>query len=411
MSNELPAKSVCMFTPAADCGHARYTMELMCALHKHPGREFNYELVSSVNIEPQFRAVPYPVHAILPTLRHRNTFRTRIGWIISRLLHYPKREMAFLKWLRGRPDITAVHMQEWKPWLAKPFIRAIQRMGKKVYFTVHNVYPHRYPDYIPKWLMNRWIRQGALACDGLYVLTEPLADELKRFLGHRCPPISIAPHGVWSVPDAVNLPTIEDRLSWKKLLFFGSIRENKGLDLLLRAAEHLKGYKITIAGEPWDMDHYRDVIVPQVNRLRAAGMDIDLQARFIEDAEVGKLFCSHSAIVLPYTKEFVAQSGVIYMAMAYELPAVASEAGGLRDLLRESQVGITFKNYQPEALAAAVRSLETEDVREGLAEAMRAGKRHYSWAEAARATIALYKVAEVGRRDVHDCTIAPTPAN
>jgi glycosyltransferase involved in cell wall biosynthesis len=411
MADASPAKTVVMFTPAADCGHARYTMELMRGLHEHPGREFKYELVSSENLEDQFRNVSYVVHPILPALRHRDSYSSRFGWILGRLLHYPLREMRFLKWLRNRPDVVAVHIQEWKPWMARFFIRALQRMGKKVFFTVHNVYPHRYPAYIPKWLMDRWVRRASLACDGLFVLSDLLAEELGRFLGTKHPPIHVSPHGVWTVPDAKNLPTIEERLSWKKLLFFGSIRINKGLDLLLRAADQLQGYKITIAGEPWDDDYFKAEILPRIERLRAMGMEIDLQAKFISDDQVGPLFSSHSAIVLPYTKGFVAQSGVMYMAMAYELPAVASEAGGLRDLFREAKVGLTFKDYTPESLAAAVKSLDDPAVRQELVNGIRAGKRRFSWHEAARATISLYSATESGRREVDDCAITPAPAN
>src|SRR5207237_375660 len=137
------------------------------------------------------------------------------------------------------------------------------------------------------------------------------------------------------------------------LLFFGTIRRNKGLDLLLRAAEQLPGYSITIAGEPTEAAYYNDEILPLIRRLQAAGVKIDLRNGFTPEAEVGPLFASHSAIVLPYTANFMAQSGVVYLALAHELPVVASEAGGLRDLFREFKIGETFVQHTPDALAAA----------------------------------------------------------
>ena len=75
-------------------------------------------------------------------------------------------------------------------------------------------------------------------------------------------------------------------------------------------------------------------------------MKIDLIDRFIPDSEVGRLFKTHSAIVLPYTGEFKAQSGVVFMALAHELPVVASEVGGLRDLLNQYKIGVTFHDLR-----------------------------------------------------------------
>ncbi len=54
---------ICMYTPAADGGHARYTWELMTALAAH-GREagdgsagagYRFELITSENLDPQLR--------------------------------------------------------------------------------------------------------------------------------------------------------------------------------------------------------------------------------------------------------------------------------------------------------------------------------------------------------------------
>ena len=75
------ANKIVMFTPAAEAGHARYTRELMTALHREPDSGFEFELVSAENLEQEFRAVPYKVHAILPgmteTERVEQLFRQR----------------------------------------------------------------------------------------------------------------------------------------------------------------------------------------------------------------------------------------------------------------------------------------------------------------------------------------------
>lgn len=399
---------ICMFTPTADGGHARYAWELMNALSQHPGQRYRFELVSTQGLEEQFHSDRYAVHAVLPPLVDRSVFATRAGWMVNRLTYYPRRERQFLKWLKNRPDIVGVHFQEWKPWLAAPLFRRIRRMGKKIYYTVHNVVPHKYPAYLPKAVMDRWIRRACLMCDCLFVHTDRLAEELARSLGDPHPPIQVSPHGIWTVPDHEQAPSLPQRLAWKKLLFFGSIRRNKGLDLLLRAMELLPEYTLTIAGESGDDAYFQSAILPRVRHLKAAGWQIDLRDRFTPEDQVAALFNSHSAVVLPYTRQFVAQSGVVFMALAYELPVVASDAGGLRDLFDQYQIGTTFGESTPQALADAVRALH-DGAAANLLEQMRATRDHFSWRAAAAATIAGYSLAQEGR-EARDCAAVPATA-
>jgi glycosyltransferase involved in cell wall biosynthesis len=382
-----------MYAPTADGGHARYAWELTTALARHPRGEYRVELVSSRDLAEPFRTAEYPVHAILPRLRPREEYRTRLSWAAHRLVYYPFRERQFLKWLRGRPDVEVVHLQEWKPWLAAGVLRRIRRMGKKAFYTVHNVLPHRYPRGVPKRLMDYWIRRASLSCDGLFVHTERLAEELAQFLGERRPPITVVPHGVWTVDDARPEPELRERLSWKRLLFFGAIRRNKGLDLLLRAARRLPEYQITVAGEPCDGEYFGSEVMPIVRSLRAAGARIDLLDRFIADDEVGPLLARHSAIVLPYTRQFVAQSGVVFLALAYGLPVAASHAGGLRDLLGQYEIGTSFDAGSEEGLVSAVNVLHDAANVEALERNIRAARRRFTWQAAAGATLAGYAAA------------------
>ena len=407
----VPQKTVCVFAPTATGGHARYAWELTRAMAQHPRGNLRFELVSTRHLDPAFRTGGYTVHPVLPPLWDGSAFATRVGWMANRMLYYPLRERAFLRWLRGRPHVVAVHFQEWKPWLATALLRRVRAMGKRAYFTVHNVLPHRYPPGVPKWLMHHWVRRACLACDGLFVHTERLAEELARFLGARHPPITVVPHGVWTVPDADAQPPLDQRLAQRRLLFFGSIRRNKGLHLLLRAAERLRGYGVTIAGEPLERSYFEAEVVPRVRALREAGADVELRNGFVPDDEVGRLFARHSAVVLPYTEQFVAQSGVVFMALAYGVPVVASDAGGLKELLGEYRMGTTFQNGSAVQLAGAVRRLHEGYEARALEQDIREAQRRFTWRAAAGATIAGYSLAAQPAAETHDCALGTTAAH
>ncbi|HSU68347.1 MAG TPA: glycosyltransferase family 4 protein [Tepidisphaeraceae bacterium] len=379
-----------MYTPSSTGGHALYTWELMNALSRHADGETRFELVTSSDLGEQFKTDAYPIHAILPPLSHRNEFSTKVAWATNRALHYPKREWTLLKWLKSRPDVVGIHFQEYKPWLAGPLFARLRESGRKIYYTVHNIRPHDYPPGIPKPLMDHWNHQSWRMCDGLFVHTKLLARQLAEVLGDRRPPIHVSPHGTWTVERELQAAPLRERMKWRKLLFFGTIRRNKGLDLLLKAAESLPGFSITVAGETADHAYFDGTVLPQIERLRARGISVDLQKRFTPDAEVGPMFARHSAIVLPYTPKFVAQSGVVFLAMAHELPVIASEVGGLRDLFHEYKIGATFREFTPDSLANCVRNFFDATPSFDVVEQMRLAKAQYSWSVAAEATIAGY---------------------
>jgi glycosyltransferase involved in cell wall biosynthesis len=392
-----------MYTPTAFGGHARYTQELLTALSRCPGVG-GVELVTSEDVDARFRTGPYPVHPILPRLAHRREFATRLHWAASRLAHYPRCDRRFLRWLRGRPDVTAVHFQEHQPWRAGTLFAAVRAMGKAVFYTVHNVRPHAYPPFVPKSMVDRWDRRAWKLCDGLFVLSDQLKQDLSEFLGHPHPPIHVTPHGTWSVGEGATAPLdapppLEERLRWKRLLFFGTIRRNKGLDVLLRAMESLPGYSLTVAGEPKEREYFEAEVLPRVAGLRAKGVKVELIDRFTPDEELGRLFAGHSALVLPYTKQFTAQSGVLFMALAYEVPIVASNVAGLRDLFTKFRGGLAFSAESVAELARQVRELHEGPRREDLAAHLRAARQHYSWETAAEETVKAYGAggAPVGR--------------
>ncbi|GAA1384273.1 hypothetical protein GCM10009613_14910 [Pseudonocardia kongjuensis] len=406
-------EGVCVYSPYPTGGMPLYVAELLGAITGAAGSVDgeggpSVEWLSSTDLDRRFLDGRYVVHPVLPAIRDASQFRTRIGYVVSRVLHHVRRDRRFLAWVRSRADIGAVHVQETPTLLPHLVVRLLRRRGTGVLVTVHNVRRHDYPPFLRPATVDRWLRRTYLDSDCLFVHSRGLADELERFLtaGGACtvPPIRVVPHGIWSttaVPERIG----EQRPAGRRLLFFGTIRRNKGLHLLLEAAARgdLAGYRITVAGEVAEPDHLDQIIVPLVEKARAAGVVIDLRPEFVPDDEVAALCAAHDVLVLPYTEDFVAQSGAAFMGLAHGLPIVATRSGALGELMTEHRIGVLAAAATPSAIAAAVHELCTlpEDGVAALADGMRRAAETLTWGGMAATTVAEYRrVLSRGRTPV-----------
>jgi glycosyltransferase involved in cell wall biosynthesis len=221
-------------------------------------------------------------------------------------------------------------------------------------------------------------------CDALIVHTDGLREALSSFLGRHHPPIHVTPHAVWSgssasarIPESPAGP----------LLFFGVIRPNKGLHVLLKAMEHLPESRLVVAGASESTD-YRESIQAMVDRLPPGCVEV--RDRFISESEAADLFNTCSLVVLPYTS-FAAQSGVLHQAVAHGRPVVVSDVGALGESVREWGVGKVVPPNDDRALAEAIaRALRPEAYRVAATAAARV-RDALTWASMAEATLDVYR--------------------
>lgn len=379
--------NVCMFTPASSGGHARYTHELLTAL-SGVGQDQNVRasLITNQDLARQYRTALYDIHDILPPLRPREKFRNTLHWASSRAAHYIKCEEILLRWVRQNAD--GVHYQGYTPWLIPRHFRLLKSWGKLTFLSIHNIYPHTYYPLVPRSLQHSWDKAAMLRYDALLVHTEDLKESLIDFLGKRHPPIFVTPHGVWDATAGADaLPADKKRIGKRRLLFFGVIRPNKGLHVLLRAMKRLPDCTLVVAGESEDA-RYQKQVRTLMDQLPAGRMEyID---RFIGDDEIPDLFLGSSVVVLPYTS-FSAQSGVLHDALAYGLPVVATDVGALGESVRRWGIGRVVPTDDDEALAGAIRELlKPQSYQEASQAAVRV-REDFSWARTAEATIEAYR--------------------
>lgn len=382
---------VVMYTPSASGGHPRYTQEVMRGLVRVAGDACDFALVSSVDLANEFRSGEYEIFTILPPLIHRDEYSTRMHWALSRLFHYALREFLFVRWLFGMKNVDIIHLQEIGPWFGGGVVFIIRSvLRRKVVMTVHNIKPHRYPRFLPKALFDFFNRSIYRQCDHLFVHSSGLVNDLCSFAGIDRRRVSVAHHGVWTQgahrPDR-RLESSNDG----SVLFFGTIRRNKGLHFLLQAIPLCKNVKkLVIAGYPSEPDYFRGEVLPLIDVLGKAGFCVELLDRFIADDQLAELFDAASVIVLPY-QDFAAQSGVLFDAIAYSLPVVTTEVGALGETVDWLGIGKTVPDVSPISLASAIDEvIESSDERYCESVFVNARKA-LSWERHAEVLVAAYK--------------------
>jgi glycosyltransferase involved in cell wall biosynthesis len=281
-----------------------------------------------------------------------------------------------LRLRRIRPDL--VIMRYWLPFLAPSlgFISRIVRSNgyTRVITIFDNVIPHekRTGDrLLTKFFIN--------SIHGALVMTRAVETDLRQF--NKKIPCIISPHPLFdNYSEPVTRAEAIVRLNLcpaeKFILFFGFIREYKGLDLLLEAmadqAVRDLGVKLIIAGEFYeDEKPYFDLI-----HKHNLGSRIILHSHFIKSEEVRYYFSAASLVVQPYRS--ATQSGVTQVAYHFNKPMIVTDVGGLAEIVPDGKCGYVVAP-EPGAIAGAItdffRGGDEERFREGIEDQ----KKLYSW--------------------------------
>ncbi len=271
------------------------------------------------------------------------------------------------------PDLLIIRF--WIPLMA-PALGTIARITRKNHHTrvialADNIIPHerRFGDL----LLTKYFIQSI---DGFVTLSHKVLDDLKRL--RPSAPVLYTPHPLYdNFGKAVSREEALKKLGldpdFRYLLFFGFIREYKGLDWLLTAFadQRLRPFKVKllVAGEYYTSSEKYDQIIRE-NNLED---DVVLHTKFIGDAMVPFYFSVADLIVQPYKS--ATQSGVTQIAYHFEKPMLVTDVGGLAETVPNGKVGYTV-SPQPEAITQAlidfmekdrsaefIRNLKTEKVR------------------------------------------------
>ena len=278
---------------------------------------------------------------------------------------------------KQRPDLLITKF--WLPFMAPALgtaNRCAKRKGLRRISILDNLVPHekRPGDKIfAKYFVN--------SVDGMVAMSKSVLADADLFDPKYLKPRAFCPHPLYdhygkAISRKEALGLIGLRESQHYVLFFGFIRDYKGLDLLLDAMadERMErlGVKLIVAGEFYgDPKPYQE----QITRLDI-GDRVVMHTDFIPDHEVNRYFCAADLVAQPY--KTATQSGVTQIAFHFEKPMLVTNVGGLPVIVPEGKVGFVVEPDAQQIADAIVRYFE-ENWQERLTEGVRQEKQKYLW--------------------------------
>lgn len=277
--------------------------------------------------------------------------------------------------IKEQPDFVVVRY--WIPFMAPALgtiCRKIRKAGIKVIAITDNVIPHE-KRFMDKPLTRYFLK----ACDGFVTMSRAVLGELEQFTSsvHK----RFLVHPIYNVfGEKVDKTEARKKLDLppnaKVLLFFGLIRQYKGLDLLLDAMadERIKkmGIRLLVAGEFYDnKKNYFDLIDRHGLHDHVIFTD-----QFIANEEVKYYFSASDLLMLPYRS--ATQSGVTQVAFQFDKPVLATKVGGLSEIILDGKSGYVV-DPDPRQIADRVVDYFANGREAAMSAAMASEKKKYEW--------------------------------
>lgn len=268
----------------------------------------------------------------------------------------------------------------WLPFMG-PCLGKISRIVKKnkktkVISILDNIIPHekRFGDFfLAKYFAN--------SVDGFIAMSESVLEDLRKFDTEK--PRAFSPHPLFdNFGEAITKTEAYEKLGLaineEHILFFGFIRDYKGLDLLLHAMSDERvrnlNMKLIVAGE-----FYTDA-KPYAEMIQQLGIrdKLILKTDFIPDNEVRNYFCAADMVVQPY--KHATQSGVTQICYHFDRPMLVTNVGGLPEIVPHGKVGYVVEP-NPTAIADALVDFYANHLEFKMRDNIKIEKKKYAWSE------------------------------
>ncbi|MBU1707097.1 glycosyltransferase [bacterium] len=288
---------------------------------------------------------------------------------------------SYRKIKKEKPDVVLFNW--FTPFFAPGFwaVSWLVRWGTKarIIYLLHNVIPH---ENLP---CSRFLTRLALRTADAYVThAQAVKQDLLKWLPKVKPEqIEVSPLPLFECFELFSGTMQEARRALKVkeskvLLFFGIVREYKGLQFLLLAMKEIvrrlqQDVHLLVVGEFYkDRTEYDNLI-----RDLDIGDYITIHDEYIPNEDVGRYFAAADVAVLPYKS--ATQSAIIQTAYHLECPVITTDVGGLGEVVEEGVTGFVVPPENPSAIAEAVETFFARGGRAAMREGILKERGKYSW--------------------------------
>lgn len=263
---------------------------------------------------------------------------------------------------------------------------------RKIVVTAHDV-----EAFAEGLSVSLFVRIAYNLCDSVIAHNEVSRGELIEKISIPSNKINVIPHGnyfdlIQEMPDMdVSRKELGIPENAKVLLFFGQIKDVKGLDVLLEALKTIitkhSQVILVIAGKVWKTDFSKyDELINTYGIRDNCLLDI----RYIPDNEISNYYSAANLVVLPYRRIY--QSGVLLMAMSFGRSVVVSDLPGMLEVVTDNETGFVFRNGDSDNLSSVINSaLENPShIKEISVNAKNLMEKQYDWKKIGRSVVDIY---------------------
>lgn len=271
-------------------------------------------------------------------------------------------------------DADVVISQYWMTFFSPAIGGVHKRINKKTkrISILHNVIPHE-----KRFYDNRANAFFLKNNDGFVVLSDAvLADLLSLKPDAKYIRIDHPVYSQFGEKRDRNDALLELKLdpAKKYVLFFGFIRDYKGLDLLLESMADLNDdIELIVAGEVYGSFERYDKIIQESN-IRDR---VHLFNQYISDDDVATFFSAANVCVLPYKS--ATQSGITAISNHFDLPVIVTDVGGLKETVEDGRTGYVIDHPSTHLIGNAIKHYFLEDKQSEFAVNIGQEKQNNSW--------------------------------